>query len=626
MSIEQSLLTSTRTLAFLFTDVEGSTRLWERYPDAMRVALAEHDRILAEAVAAARGEVVKTTGDGIMAVFETARDGVEACLAAQLGLAARDWEGTGPLRVRMGLHVGEGTGDGSDFHGPAVNRAARIMAAGHGGQVLLSGPTAALVMDQLPPGTDLRDLGEHLLKDLARPERLYQLDYPTMPATFMPLATADARIGIMPGEPTAFVGREAERARLVEHLGDRGVRLLTLTGPGGIGKTRLALRAAQDVAASYRSGAAFIDLSAARDTATALSMIARQLGLRDASEQAQLDELITRLRPLHLLLILDNVEQVTAAATTLLRIVADCPELTLLVTSREPLHVRGEHVLVVPPLGVPSSTPGASSAEQLARFEAVLLFVERAREVKPEFRVTDDNAALVADICRRLEGLPLAIELAAARLRVFSLEALRERLSSRLRALGSGPRDLPERQQTLRATIDWSYQLLPSAEQRLLTVLACFSGADIEAVEAVVGDLGAALPAVDAVDGLVSLSDKSLLRQVDRDEGTARFEMLETVREYALEQLDLDPDLAHQSPHGPRRLLRAVDGRSHGLPGWPGPCRGARETFRRSREPALGLALRPRGARRAADGSPAQRPRAPLRRARLVPGARGSGG
>jgi predicted ATPase/class 3 adenylate cyclase len=546
VSIDQTLLTSTRTLAFLFTDVEGSTRLWERVPAAMRVALADHDRILAQAVAAARGQVVKTTGDGIMAAFETAGDGVAACLTAQRGLMAHAWGETGPLRVRMGLHVGEGTGDGSDYHGPAVNRAARIMAAGHGGQVLLSGPTAALVIDRLPPGAELRDLGEHLLKDLARPERLYQLDYPSMPASFLPLATADARVGTLPSEPTAFVGREAERARLVERLGDRAIRLLTLTGPGGIGKTRLALRAAHDVAASFRSGAAFIDLSAARDTASALSMIARQLGLRDASEQAQLDELITRLRSLHLLLILDNVEQVSGAATTLLRMVADCPELTLLVTSREPLHVRGEHVLVVPPLGVPSS-PGASSAAQLARFEAVLLFVERAREVKPEFRVTDDNAALVADICRRLEGLPLAIELAAARLRVFSLETLRDRLGSRLRALGSGPRDLPERQQTLRATIDWSYQLLPSAEQRLLTVLACFSGADIDAVEAVIDDLGAALPDVDAVDGLLSLSDKSLLRQIDQEDGTARFEMLETVREYALEQLDLDPDLARRA-------------------------------------------------------------------------------
>jgi predicted ATPase/class 3 adenylate cyclase len=544
VSIEQSVLTATRTLAFLFTDVEGSTRLWERFPDAMRVSLAEHDRILALAVAAARGQVVKTTGDGIMAVFETARDGVEACLAAQTGLSARDWDETGPLRVRMGLHVGEGTGDGSDFHGPAVNRAARIMAAGHGGQILLSGPTAALVMDQLPPDSVLRDLGEHLLKDLSRPERLYQLDYPSMPAAFLPLATADARIGTLPAEPTAFVGREAERAWVVERLGDRGIRLLTLTGPGGIGKTRLALRTAHDVAASFRSGAAFVDLSAARDTATALSTIARQLGLRDASEQAQLDELVARLRPLQLLLILDNLEQVTAAATTLLGLLADCPELTLLVTSREPLHVRGEHVLVVPPLGIPSSLPGGPSVEDLARFEAVLLFVERAREVKPGFRVTDDNAALVAEICRRLEGLPLAIELAAARLRVFSLDALRERLGSRLRALGSGPRDLPERQQTLRATIDWSYQLLSPAEQRLLAVLACFSGADVEAVEAVVGELGPALTAVEAVDGLVSLSDKSLLRQVDRDDGTPRFEMLETVREYALEQLDPEPDLA----------------------------------------------------------------------------------
>jgi predicted ATPase/class 3 adenylate cyclase len=547
VSIDPTVLTITRTLAFLFTDVEGSTRLWERHPEAMRVALAAHDRILAAAVTEARGQVVKTTGDGVMAVFETARDGVAACIAAQHGLATGDWPETGPLRVRMGLHVGEGQGDGTDYHGRAVNRAARIMAAGHGGQVLLSGPTAALVMDQLPAGAVLRDLGEHLLKDLARPERLYQLDYPSMPATFQPLTTANLRVGSLPEDPSPFVGRDVERAHVVARLGDRGTRLLTLTGPGGIGKTRLALQAAREVQPSYRAGAAFVDLSAARDTSAVLMAIARQLGFSDASEQAQLGELVGRLAPLQLLLVLDNLEQVTIAATTLLQLLASCPELTLLITSREPLHLRGEQLFVVPPLGLPPALRPDTTATQLERFEAVLLFVERARAVRPEFRITDENAALVADICRRLEGLPLAIELAAARLRVFSLEALRERLGSRLRALGSGPRDLPERQQTLRATIDWSYQLLPPAEQRLFAVLACFSGADIEAVESVASDLAdttGALTDVDPVDGLISLADKSLLRQLDRDDGTPRFAMLESVQEYALEQLELDADLA----------------------------------------------------------------------------------
>jgi predicted ATPase/class 3 adenylate cyclase len=548
MATDPSLLVATRTLAFLFTDVEGSTRLWERHPEAMRVALAQHDRILTSAVMDARGTVVKTTGDGVMAVFETARDGVTACVAAQLGLAAATWDETGALRVRMGLHVGEGTADGSDFHGPAVNRAARIMAAGHGGQVLLSGPTAALLVDQLPHGTALRDLGEHRLKDIARPERLYQLDYPSMPAAFQPLATADVRLGTLPDDPSPFVGREGVRAEVAALLRDRATRLLTLTGPGGIGKTRLALCAARDTAPSFRAGAAFVDLSAARDTAAVLTTIARELGFREASAQTQLDELISGLAPHELLLVLDNVEQVTAAAPTMLRLLAGCPGLSLLVTSRQPLRVRGEHLVVVAPLDLPPATPtGQTSAVQLERFEAVLLFVERARAVKPDFHVTDDNAAVVADICRRLEGSPLAIELAVARLRVFSLDVLRDRLGSRLRVLGSGPRDLPERQQTLRATIDWSYQLVPPAEQRLFTLMACFAGADIEAVEHVVAELSTDLPEVDPVDGLVALADQSLLRQVDRASGAPRFEMLDSVREYALEQLEADPDMARRA-------------------------------------------------------------------------------
>jgi predicted ATPase len=512
----------------------------------MRHALAEHDEVLAGAVAAAHGQLVKSTGDGIMAVFETAGGGIIACLAAQEGLRRVAWGDTGPLRVRMGLHVGEGSGDGADFHGPAVNRAARIMAAGHGGQILLSGSTAALVMDALPPGTALRDLGEHQLKDLARAERLFQLDYPAMPDAFAPLVTADVRIGRLPAEPSPFVGRETELSSVAQRLADPAVRLLTLTGPGGIGKTRLALRAAQVSAAAFDAGAAFVDLSAARDTTGVLTTIARELGFRDASEEALLGELVAGIGARQLLLVLDNVEQVTAAAPTLLQLLAGCPGLTLLVTSREPLHVRGEHVVIVPPFDLPRDTDAASAA-RLEQFEAVLLFVERARAVRPDFRVTDDNAALVADICRRLEGVPLAIELAVARLRVFSLGSLRDRLASPLRALGSGPRDLPERQQTLRATIDWSFQLLPVAEQQLFAVLASFAGTDIEALEAVVAELAERLPGVDPVEGLVSLTEKSLLRQVERDEDAPRFEMLQSVRDYAQERLEMDVPLARDA-------------------------------------------------------------------------------
>jgi predicted ATPase/class 3 adenylate cyclase len=533
-----------RTLAFLFTDIEGSTQLWERVPEAMRPALSRHDEILRAAVERAGGTVVKTTGDGVMAVFRTAGDGLAACLDAQRALAREPWGETGPLRVRMGLHVGDASGQGDDYHGPAVNRAARIMAAGHGGQVLLSGATAALVIDQLPPGATLRDLGEHRLKDLARPEHVFQLVHADLPEAFEPLTTAGGQEHSLPAEPSAFVGREAEVARVVERILDPSVRLLTLTGPGGIGKTRLALRAARETEGRFAGGAVFVDLSAAHDTTTFLTAIARALGLPDAREEAQLRELTRHLAGRDALLVLDNLEQIPEAAPTLARLLQECPALTVLATSRGVLHVRGEHLFPVPPLALPPAGPRQQTAEHIAGIEAVRLFVARAQEVKPDFRVTDENAPLLAEICRRLEGLPLAIELATARLRVFSLEALRDRLGSRLRVLSSGARDLPERQQTLRATIEWSYQLLTPPEQRLLEVMACFSGADVEAVEGVAANLDPWLGSLDPIEGLTSLVDKSLVRQTERADGEPRFEMLESVREYVIERLEELPDLA----------------------------------------------------------------------------------
>ena len=293
-----------------------------------------------------------------------------------------------------------------------------------------------------------------------------------------------------------------------------------------------------------RAGVAFVDLAVARDAGAVLTEIGRTLGYSDASEDAQLDELVTHIGRQPLLLILDTVEQVTGVAPTLVRLLQGCPGLKLLVTSREPLHVREEQLLPLLPLAFPSLGAARASSEGIERFEAVLLFVDRARAVRPEFRITDDNAAVVAEICRRLEGLPLAIELAAARLRVFSLDALRDRLHNRLRALGSGARDLPERQQTLRSTIDWSYQLLSPGEQRLFVMMACFRGAEIEAVEEVVARLADRGPDVDPVDDLVSLTDKSLLRQTATDAQAPRFEMLESVREFATELLERDDDVA----------------------------------------------------------------------------------
>jgi predicted ATPase/class 3 adenylate cyclase len=535
---------ASQTLTFLFTDIEGSTRLWEQHQQSMRNALERHDAILRGAVENSNGQVVKNIGDGFMAVFGSAVDGVSACLKAQHGLAHEPWRQTGPLRVRMGLHAGEAATRGGDYYGPTLNRAARIMSAGHGGQVLLSAAAAALVMDQLPEGCSLRDLGEHPLKGLGRAERVYQLAHEDLPANFPPLVTP-SRPSDLPEPPSAFVGREAELKEIDKRLGDESVRMLTLTGPGGIGKTRLALRAAADADDRFDNGVFFVDLSAVRDSESVLGAVARAIGLSDTRDDSLLDELKGRLREQRALLLLDNFEHVTAAAPTVAQLLHDCPGLKLLVTSREALHVRGEHLFAVPPLSLPSAARREASAEQLARYEAIQLFVERAQAVKPDFRLTDDNAAAVAEICLRLDGLPLAVELATARINLFPPEALRDRLGSRLQMLRSGARDAPARQQTLRATIEWSYQLLEPGEQRLFELLSVFSGTAFEAVESVATSVnGRGGVEIDTLDGLASLMDKSLIRQADPADGEPRLVMLETIREYAGERLDDFPEFS----------------------------------------------------------------------------------
>jgi predicted ATPase/class 3 adenylate cyclase len=536
---------ASQTLAFLFTDIEGSTRLWEQYRRPMKDALERHDAILREAVESSNGQVVKSTGDGFMVVFASAADGARACLKAQHDLASAPWGETGALRVRMALHVGEAARRNGDYYGPTLNRTARVMSAGHGGQVLLSAAAAALVAEQLPEGSTLRDLGEHRLKDLGHPERVFQLVHPDLPSSFPPLVTLSRRTTELPAEPSAFVGRAAELKKIRVHLEDESVRLLTLTGPGGIGKTRLALRAAAQQADRFEDGAVFVDLSAARDSASMLAAIARPLGLNDTRDEPLLDELARELRDQRVLLVLDNFEQVTASAPTAAQLMLGCPRLKLLVTSREPLHVRGEHLFAVPPLSMPSAGPRQASGEQLVGYEAIQLFVERAREVKPEFRLTDDNAGAVVEICQRLDGLPLAIELATARINLFSPEALRDRLSSRLGLLHGGAQDLPARQQTLGATIEWSYQLLEPGEQRLFELLSVFSGIPFDAVEAVAGSIEHLRgTGIDTLDGLASLANKSLIRQAEAGAGEPRLAMLETVREYAAERLDDLPDFS----------------------------------------------------------------------------------
>jgi predicted ATPase/class 3 adenylate cyclase len=549
---------------FLFTDVEGSTRLWERYPEAMRSALARHDVLLTTAIGSANGVVVKATGDGMMAVFEVPTDALAAGIAAQRALQQEPWPATCAISVRMGIHTGDAESRRGDFFGPAVNRTARIMSAGHGGQILLSEATATLVGNRLTDGVTLRDLGEHRLKDLGRPERLFQLGHPALAAEFPALSTLDLRPNNLPTETSAFVGRDAELRAIRARLDDTSVRLVTLTGPGGSGKTRLGIRAAADQIDRFTDGVYFVDLLTATDSDAVLALVATALGLGDVAERSPLDELRRHLRAQEVLIVLDNFEQVAVAAPTLVELLADCPGLKLLVTSRQALRVRGENVVSVPPLSLPAATD-ATRADDLSQFEAIQLFVERARGVRADFRLTDDNAAAVADICRRLDGLPLAIELATARLNLFSPDALRDRLAGSFNALGSGARDLPERQQTLRATIEWSYQLLTPAEQRLFELLSVFAGTSVEAVEAVAADLDDAAGAdLEALDGLGSLLDKSLVRQVEALDGdaTPRVVMLETIRAYAIAQLDARPDFAEAARNAHARYFADLAKRS----------------------------------------------------------------
>ena len=523
--------------AFLFTDLESSTRLWEAHPDAMRGALASHDAILRECVDAAGGSVVKTTGDGIMAAFAAVADTIAACLAAQARLGATAWEITGPLRVRMGIHAGDAEHRDDDYYGPTVNRTARIMAAGHGGQVLLSGAAAALAGDALPAGAALRDLGEHRLKDLTQPEHLFQLVHADLQSDFPPPVTLDLRANNLPVQGTEFFGREAELLAVGAMLDDASTRLVTLTGPGGAGKTRLGLQVAAERLDRYDDGVFFVDLSHEREPEAVFDAVARVLGATQAGQGDQLQALLGHLRDRQVLLVLDNFEQVIEAAAGVADLLAGCRRLAAVVTSREALRVRAERVFPVPPLALPDP---AAAAGVIARTEAVQLFAERAGMARPGFTLTDENAAAVADICIRLDGLPLAIELAAARLNVFSPGDLAARLRDRIDVVGSGARDLPKRQRTLRGTIEWSYDLLDRDECRLFELMSVFSTARLETVEAVAKDVFGDIVVLDV---LASLVDKSLVRSGETS-GSSRFSMLQTVREYAAERLAASPGTA----------------------------------------------------------------------------------
>jgi predicted ATPase/class 3 adenylate cyclase/Tfp pilus assembly protein PilF len=526
----------TGTVTFLFTDIEGSTKLWENDPEAMQASLARHDEILRDATEQHGGYVFKTVGDAFCCAFRTAPDALEAALDAQRLLLKERWAESGPLRVRMSLHMGAAEERDGDYFGPPVNRVARLLSAAHGGQVLLSLPTHEMVRDQLPAGISLAELGEHRLKDLFRPERVFQLLAPGMPSEFPPLRTLDTYRNNLPLQPTPLVGREKEVAEVRDLLRGEATRLLTLTGPGGTGKTRLALQGAADLLDDFSDGTFFAQLATLTESEMFLSTVAETLGVGEIGEQPLGESLKDYLSERRLLLLLDNFEQVLEAAPAVTELLAGAPGLKVLATSRAPLGLYGEHEFPVPPLSMPD-LKCPPPLERLTQYEAVGLFVERAKAVKPDFSITNESAPAVAEICVRLDGLPLAIELAAARIKMLPPKAMLNRLGSRLKLLTGGARDLPERQRTLRATIEWSFALLDEGEQLLFARLAVFSGGrTLEAIE-IICDAEGDLP-VETFGGVSSLLDKSLLRQEEGSSGEPRFVMLETVHEFAREKLE----------------------------------------------------------------------------------------
>lgn len=524
------------TITFLFTDVEGSTKLWEQYPDAMRQALIRHDALIEACVAAHAGTVVRPRGEGDsrFAVFPRVTDAVAAACAIQRTLFSEPWPTETPLRVRLALHTGEADLREGDYYGTAVNRCARLRAIAHGGQTLLSLATAELVRDALPAGASLRDLGLHRLKDLQRPEQVFQLMSPDLPADFPPLKSLDTLPNNLPRQLTSFIGREREMAEVKQLL--HTTSLLTLTGAGGCGKTRLALQVAADLLEEYPDGVWLVELATLADPTLVPQTVASALGVREEPGRPLFATLSDYLSPKHLLLVLDNCEHLVEACATLANsLLRGCPKLRILATGREALGIAGEVAWRVPSLSLPFLHP-LPPIESLTQYEAVRLFIERATAALPAFTVTNPNAPAVAQICHRLDGIPLAIELAAARVKVLSVEQMLARLEDRFRLLTGGSRAALPRHQTLRAAVDWSYALLSEPERTLFNQLSVFAGGwTLEAAEAICA--GEGIEEYEVLDLLSRLVDKSLVVAEEGADGEVRYRLLETLRQYGHERL-----------------------------------------------------------------------------------------
>jgi predicted ATPase/class 3 adenylate cyclase len=554
----------TGTVTFLFTDIEGSTQLWERSREQMRSALAHHDEILRQSIGAQGGYVFKTVGDAFYAAFDSPMDAVAAAVAAQRALQATDWPGTGPLWVRMALHAGVAELRDDDYFGPALNRVARLLSSAHGGQVLLSSTVMELAAAELPTGSLIEDLGEHRLKDLDRPIRIYQLVVTGLRADFPALRTLDNRPNNLPVQLTRFVGREPEMARVRTEL--ERARLVTILGVGGMGKTRLALQVAADLMDDFPDGVWLVELGPLADPGMVPQAVTDALSVREEPGVPTMSALTGFARAKRLLLVLDNCEHVAGAAAELsAALLRAAPAVRVLATSRASLDIAGEVTWPLPPLPMPNGTSG-SAPDALAEVASVALFVDRATLHRPDFRLTEENAPAVAGICRRLDGIALAIELAAARVRMMTPEQILERLGDRFRLLvSSGRQAAVPQHKTLLAAIDWSYDLLNHEERWLLRQLAVFRGGwSLEAAEAVgVIDAGKAWPVMDLLGQLV---DKSLVL-VEDDQAAVRYRMLETIREYALERLSRAGELERAQERQSTWCLTLADDAATSLTG-----------------------------------------------------------
>jgi predicted ATPase/class 3 adenylate cyclase len=548
--------TGQQNFAFLLTDIEGSTGLWERRAAAMPAAIARHDAILQQAVSAAGGRVFKTTGDGMFAVFPAGETAITAAHAAQLALLAADFSAVGALKVRMAVHTGPASARDSDYFGPALNRAARLLAAAHGGQILIS---AAAALAGLPPGAVLVDLGSHRLKDLPQPESIYQLAAPGLPENFPPLASLDSHPHNLPVPATSFVGRDAETEAVIEALSRH--RLVTLTGPGGAGKTRLALCVGERLLPRMPDGEWLVELAPLTADAQVPEALAALLGLSVQGANPAL-AIAQHLKPRRMLIILDNCEHLLPGAAALAEaLVRTAPRLSILATSRERLGVTGEAVIPLASLAFPE-TGTRVTAETAAGYASIRLFTDRA--ALTGFAASAADLPAIADICRRLDGLPLTIELAAARTRMLTPDEILLLLKDRFKLLTGGARTAHARQQTLKTLIDWSFDLLSGPEKTLFRRCAVFGGSfGLDLVTSITA--GDGLRESEVFDLLASLVDKSMVGPLGGAGGKSRFRLLESMRAYGLWTLTQ----AGEAPATHRRLVAEIHARcAEAEPSW----------------------------------------------------------